>query len=338
MNPSAKHLERIVQVGKGILNGFAITAPVGDWKQGAVNIPSDVCTIQLMLEHAARRAANPRLDPKGIDGSISRQAGKSSTVNAITAFQRTFMSQPDGLIEPSGETLGRLHEYCHGLSKKSQEANHSILKAKQPADGLPSWMRSFATGAYDAAIHLLPQPANKMPEWIAAAEQEYGVGEAEETDKKKISEYHSTTKNLPKAGKKQLAEETPWCSSFVNWVMIQAGIEGTNSRSSHSWRNWGDTLDKPAVGSVAFIDWGPIYPDKPDKQGKGHVGFVVGKTDKGRIVLLGGNQGDKVKYAAFKASVIVNYHVPKGYQVDSALFDLPIMNIKSGGTSYAATR
>src|SRR5690606_18472391 len=129
--------------------------------------------------------------------------------------------------------------------------------------------------------------------------------------------------------------ENPWCSSFVNWVMIKAGYDGTNSPWSHSWKNWGDGISKPAVGSVAFIDWGKV---SAKKKGKGHVGIVVGKTAKGRIVLLGGNQSGQVKYSAFRPAHIVAYRVPKSYQVAPKLYDLPIMNVSGKGSSFASTR
>jgi hypothetical protein len=66
------------------------------------------------------------------------------------------------------------------------------------------------------------------------------------------------------------------------------------------------------------------------------VGFVVGKTAKGQIVLLGGNQGHQVKYAAFEETHMV-FRVPKGYKPGPTLYDLPIMEV-SKGSGFDATR
>ena len=84
--------------------------------------------------------------------------------------------------------------------------------------------------------------------WIAVAKEEVGVKEIAGKDHNpKIIEYHSLT-----SGKFQ-DDETPWCSSFVNWVMFQVGIKGTNSAGAYSWKDWGQKLDKPAYGSLAVV-------------------------------------------------------------------------------------
>lgn len=60
--------------------------------------------------------------------------------------------------------------------------------------------------------------------WLVIARREEGVLEntSNTEHNPRIIEYHSTT------GKFQ-NDETPWCSSFVNWVITQAGLKGTNS-------------------------------------------------------------------------------------------------------------
>jgi len=81
--------------------------------------------------------------------------------------------------------------------------------------------------------------------------------------------------------------------------------KGTNSASALSWRKWGQGSSVPLNGSVAVINWGG---------GKGYVGFVVGK--KGiYIALLGGNQGDRIKVALFKQSLIQTYRLPSNYTI-----------------------
>jgi Putative peptidoglycan binding domain len=107
--------------------------------------------------------------------------------------------------------------------------------------------------------------------WMVIAEAEIGVSENALPGKhhSRIVEYHQTTQLAGSSyGEK---DETPWCSSFVNWVMKEAGHRGTGHASS----------DKATGSSTGF-----------------HVGFYVSSTSK-HLRLLGGNQGDSVKYSNF---------------------------------------
>ena len=63
----------------------------------------------------------------------------------------------------------------------------------------------------------------------------------------RILEYHKTTTLAAET------DETPWCSSFVNWVMIQAGRQGTNNALAKSWINWGSAQNPPSYGAVTVI-------------------------------------------------------------------------------------
>ncbi len=137
----------------------------------------------------------------------------------------------------------------------------------------------------DEGVGIIKIKKEELP-WIAVAREEVGVKEITGKDHNpKIIEYHSFTSGNFKD------DETPWCSSFVNWVMSQVGIKGTNSAGAYSWKNWGKKLDKPAYGSLAVI---------VNKNGTGHVGFVVAVTKNNNLVILGGNQKDEVRYSIYK--------------------------------------
>ncbi len=153
-----------------------------------------------------------------------------------------------------------------------------------------------------------PGPVNK-PNWIKIAEREVGVKEntSKTEHNPRVIEYHATT-----GGFKD--DETPWCSSFVNWVMKKAGHGGTNSAAAVSWRNWGQKVDEPAYGAIAVIDW-----DGPGPGWKGHVGFVVGKQGSS-ILLLGGNQANAVNVKTFGTSKVVAYVYPSGFDIPANFF------------------
>ena len=74
------------------------------------------------------------------------------------------------------------------------------------------------------------------PEWlqIARAEAQLGVKEDPRLGKqnKRIIEYHALTTLAA------TTDETAWCSSFVNWVLWQAGYVGTRSAAAKSWLTW----------------------------------------------------------------------------------------------------
>ena len=80
-----------------------ITGSVGRWEKNAGNLPSDVETVQRLLQTAAQRLQAPQLDPKSIDGKIARPPRNSNTVAAIEAFQSRSNISITGLIEPESQ-------------------------------------------------------------------------------------------------------------------------------------------------------------------------------------------------------------------------------------------
>lgn len=152
-----------------------------------------------------------------------------------------------------------------------------------------------------------------MQKWLEIALRELGVCEIRGGENKRIIEYHSTT------GLAAKEDEIPWCSSFVNWCMGKAGIDGTDSAAARSWLNWGVVLEEPLEGCVCVIKT-RTKGDKATGSASGyHVGFFAGIKDN-RIKLLGGNQGDSVKFSTFGLGSyqIVGYRWPKNTDVKEA--------------------
>lgn len=89
---------------------WTIMGSVGRWDRGAKNDKPDVTTVQTLLTSAAQVQGNPGYDPKGITGVIENPPAVSPTVSAIEAFQRLFMSKPDGVVSVGGRTFDRLVE------------------------------------------------------------------------------------------------------------------------------------------------------------------------------------------------------------------------------------
>ena len=109
---------------------------------------------------------------------------------------------------------------------------------------------------------------------------------------------------------KQTQDEVPWCSAFMNWVMMKSGRKGTGNAFASSWLNWGKPLSSPKRGAIVILRTG--------NSGSGyHVGIYMG--DAGRnIKVLGGNQGGsggRVKVSLFSKSTVAGYRWPSNEQV-----------------------
>lgn len=96
-------------------------------------------------------------------------------------------------------------------------------------------------------------------------------------------------------------DETPWCGVFVAECLREA----SQARPAHwyralAWKDWGLSLETPTLGCIVVFA----------RAGGGHVGFFVGRDERGRLMILGGNQGNRVSIAPFDASRVVAYRWP----------------------------
>ena len=99
-----------------------------------------------------------------------------------------------------------------------------------------------------------------------------------------------------------------------------------------SFQKWGRSTKggKPAFGAVALIK----FPS-----GGHHVTFIIGKKSGGRLVTLGGNQGDNhaVSKSSVPASWVVAYRFPKDYPDRDEDYELNDQGEAVSGMSYAST-
>lgn len=138
------------------------------------------------------------------------------------------------------------------------------------------------------------------PSWLKAAYGELGVAEIPGAGSNpRIVEYHQST-----TLDKELAQsdETPWCSSFTNFCLTQSGQKGTDSAWARSFLKWGYPMDIPRRGCIAVFTRG--YDG-------GHVGFYIKEID-GKILVLSGNQSNKVCEAFYPKVRLIAYRWPKG--------------------------
>lgn len=132
----------------------------------------------------------------------------------------------------------------------------------------------IGTGAPPSAV---PLGGSNATPWMTLAEKQLGVNEKDHPGL--IREYHKI------GGKMNAGGETPWCASFVGWVLEKCGLKGSGSAAAISYAKYGTPLDKNKP-----IPYGAIMVIK---FGKGnHVAFCA--ADQGsKVTMLGGNQSSK---------------------------------------------
>jgi uncharacterized protein (TIGR02594 family) len=134
----------------------------------------------------------------------------------------------------------------------------------------------------------------KTPLWLALAATQLGVSEIKGAQHR--AEILQYWRKIKRGG--IVNDETPWCAAFVGAMLEMSSIESTRFESAASYMLWGRRLALPVQGAIAVLDH--------------HVAFVAGIRSDGRIMLLGGNQGDAVTIAAFSDKAIKSYRWPKG--------------------------
>jgi len=93
--------------------------------------------------------------------------------------------------------------------------------------------------------------------------------------------------NLTKYGKFTKADGLPWCGSFCNWVLAQAGVKvhsvvGT-AVGAHKFKEISRWSDTPTIGDLAFMDFPHDGVDRIS-----HIGIVVG-IDGNTVTTIEGN-------------------------------------------------
>jgi hypothetical protein len=89
------------------------------------------------------------------------------------------------------------------------------------------------------------------------------------------------------------AQNQPWCGSFVDWVLRQAGVRGEPSSvwtpsGLQGHRQRGTAIDRNGPvrpGDVVYFDW----QGRTATQGVDHVGIVTGVRQDGRVETIEGN-------------------------------------------------
>ena len=114
-------------------------------------------------------------------------------------------------------------------------------------------------------------------------------------------------------------DETPWSGVFAAHCLRVGNRDIPKDwMRAKEYAFCGKRLTNPAYGCLVVFT----------RQGGGHVGFVVGKDKAGNLLVLGGNQGNRVSIAAFPTSRVAAYVWPSvgGAPLDPApeRYNLPL--------------
>jgi uncharacterized protein (TIGR02594 family) len=108
-----------------------------------------------------------------------------------------------------------------------------------------------------------------------------------------------------------------WCAAFVNAVLQQIGIPGSESISDYplvarSFLTWGKRVKDPRPGDIV------VFP-RGKQPWQGHVGFYYGtvyENGKKFYQILGGNQDNSVNIKLFPARSAISI---RRYQIENLL-------------------
>lgn len=131
-------------------------------------------------------------------------------------------------------------------------------------------------------------------------------------------------------------DTVPWCASFVNFALKEAGYPYEKSPGSQfpTWSKKFVKINKPVYG--ALMVW---------RKGKeGHIAFVYGKDiPTEEIIAIGGNQDDRITFMLKSDTTkqFQNYYIPVTYIEEAKLsqelssFDIVELNKTIAGyTGY----
>lgn len=215
--------------------------------------------------------------------SISKETRRSEARPMVDKIYTIYTSFPD-----TWETLTAGSHLSREalISLNPHIATLEAFAAGIPID-VPQEMKKERTRS------LLRSRSTRSPYQVAKDELLRGIAEYPgSADNPRIRLYHSTTSGGA------APDEVSWCSSFVNFCVEQAGMQGTDSKAARSWHNnngWGHSVPSSEwrEGDIIVFWRGG---DRPQDGWMGHVGFLV-DWQGSRPEVLGGNQGDKVSIA-----------------------------------------
>lgn len=198
------------------------------------------------------------------------------TKQAVRAFQKAHSLKQDGVVGPLTAGLLDLKVDQAQVVKDSIEDGGSHPVSKSKTP----WMDFLKRNEGQKEI-----PGTKANQFIIDLFQ------------------YTSIKNLKLA----LSDETAWCAACACAALRKNGMQDTNSASAATFDKYGTKLDAPKYGCIVTF--------KTTTGSRRHVTFFSHEDAQGRLVCLGGNQGNALKYSAFAKSKVAQYRWPVPLEV-----------------------
>lgn len=188
------------------------------------------------------------------------------------------------------------------FGKETEAAVETFQKAHSLfVDGEVGPLTLAAMGIVKPPVAAPAQSAG--PSWLTEATKDLGFHET--------GDNRGIEKLIASARCGELGQ--PWCAIATNAWLERAGIHGTRSPSSQSFRRDANfvNLDGPALGAIA-VYWRGSGPNS----GQGHVGLYIGETAT-QVLTLGGNESDAVRKQFEPKSRLFGFWWPKSVPLPS---------------------
>lgn len=223
---------------------------------------------------------NPDTVDQALDGVM---AGVDATVRSLPVkkFHKEIMNEAVGLA------MKRLEE----VYTKADRLDELPTAARKLIE------RMGAPQQQQAPVGVGPQSGLSSGSAMDVAKQFLGRHEGQDTE--------ALASFFRKAGGQNLnPADTAWCAAFVNATLGATGQKGTGSLLARDFLKIGTAVDKPSDGDIVVLSRG-------DRNGwQGHVGFYAGRDANGNVLVLGGNQGNKVSVAPYSADRVLGFRRP----------------------------
>lgn len=103
-------------------------------------------------------------------------------------------------------------------------------------------------------------------------------------------------------------DDVPWCSAFTNYIAWLLRLPRSKSLAARSWLTVGHAVNladaEPGFDVVILTRGAGEQPGPEVLRAAGHVGFYAGREN-GRVLVLGGNQADRVCVESFPESRVL---------------------------------
>lgn len=233
----------------------------------------------------------------GVDPNI---AGKSTRYDwANSGFSKSTMA-------PNKEYLDKMKSY--DAARKMINQSTTMTAAQKQAALIRINNDANEYGKQWATANGVPENAGKpqgngSTPWMDAAYKYLGLNEV--SGDSTVRQFHAVC-GLKAGGK------TPWCASFVSYILESVGIRSTKNAAAISYKNWG----QPAIpgtypyGAVLVIRF----------HNGNHVAFCLGESG-GKVRYIGGNQGGAragnnggaVTESSCTKNMVIAVRLPPGY-------------------------